>query len=310
MGFRISPYKIIRLVAIIAVLSYGFVEISEFRKKKTKETEKVEKTLDIRKKDFYNSQEEKQKILNQGNETTIASNGDGKSETGQPTVTVKISEANKESQKTDEVQQEKADKEKAAVLKKAQEQKKAEEEAQRKIVDQIAQQKKAAAEKKAREAEAIAAAKKAKELGKTVILNPAPARQLSDELLSNIDYLTPNETELMKITSLSCNDDKEIEKACKYLLEKGVKNVIVTLGENGSMLVNKDLVEKISAFKVKSVDTTAAGDCFNGAFVTALSKGDSLKEAITFASKAAAISVTRKGAISSLPSLKEILDLE
>ena len=94
MGFRISPYKIIRLVAIIAVLSYGFVEISEFRKKKTKETEKVEKTLDIRKKDFYNSQEEKQKILNQGNETTIASNGDGKSETGQPTVTVKISEAN------------------------------------------------------------------------------------------------------------------------------------------------------------------------------------------------------------------------
>ena len=163
MGFRISPYKIIRLVAIIAVLSYGFVEISEFRKKKTKETEKVEKTLDIRKKDFYNSQEEKQKILNQGNETTIASNGDGKSETGQPTVTVKISEANKESQKTDEVQQEKADKEKAAVLKKAQEQKKAEEEDQRKIVDQIAQQKKAAAEKKAREAEEIAAAKKAKE---------------------------------------------------------------------------------------------------------------------------------------------------
>lgn len=163
MGFRISPYKIIRLVAIIAVLSYGFVEISEFRKKKTKETEKVEKTLDIRKKDFYNSQEEKQKILNQGNETTIASNGDGKSETGQLTVTVKISEANKESQKTDEVQQEKADKEKADVLKKAQEQKKAEEEAQRKIVDQIAQQKKAAAEKKAREAEEIAAAKKAKE---------------------------------------------------------------------------------------------------------------------------------------------------
>ena len=163
MGFRISPYKIIRLVAIIAVLSYGFVEISEFRKKKTKETEKVEKTLDIRKKDFYNSQEEKQKILNQGNETTIASNGDGKSETGQPTVTVKISEANKESQKTDEVQQEKADKEKAGVLKKAQEQKKAEEEAQRKIVDQIAQQKKAAAEKKAREAEEIAAEKKARE---------------------------------------------------------------------------------------------------------------------------------------------------
>ena len=160
MSFRINPYKIVRLIAIIAVLSYGYVEIAEFRKKKIEETKKVEKTLDIRKKDFYNSQEEKQKILNQGTEVDVASNSEGT----QPPVTVKISEANKDNQKVEQTQEQKeAAKKKAEAAKKAQEQRKAEEEAQRKIVDQIAQQRKAAAEKKAREAEEIAAAKKAKE---------------------------------------------------------------------------------------------------------------------------------------------------
>ena len=162
MSFRINPYKIIRLVGLIVVLSYGFVEISEFRKKKMQETGKVEKTLNVRKKDFYNSPEEKEKILNPGNEITVITSSNNKTETDQSGVPEQISEANKESQKTDETQQ-KVDKEKAEALKKVKEQKKAEEEAQRKIVDQIAQQKKAAAEKKAREAEAIAAAKKAKE---------------------------------------------------------------------------------------------------------------------------------------------------
>lgn len=162
MSFRINPYKIIRLVGLIVVLSYGFVEISEFRKKKMQETGKVEKTLNVRKKDFYNSPEEKEKILNPGNEITVITSSNNKTETDQSGVPEQISEANKESQKTDETQQ-KVDKEKAEALKKVKEQKKAEEEAQRKIVDQIAQQKKAAAEKKAREAEEIAAAKKAKE---------------------------------------------------------------------------------------------------------------------------------------------------
>ena len=162
MSFRINPYKIIRLVGLIVVLSYGFVEISEFRKKKMQETGKVEKTLNVRKKDFYNSPEEKEKILNPGNEITVITSSNNKTETDQSGVPEQISEANKESQKTDETQQ-KVDKEKAEALKKVKEQKKAEEEAQRKIVDQIAQQKKAVAEKKAREAEAIAAAKKAKE---------------------------------------------------------------------------------------------------------------------------------------------------
>ena len=160
MSFRINPYKIVRLIAIIAVLSYGYVEIAEFRKKKIEETKKVEKTLDIRKKDFYNSQEEKQKILNQGTEVDVASNSEGT----QPSVTVKISEANKDNQKVEQTQEQKeAAKKKAEAAKKAQEQRKAEEEAQRKIVDQIAQQRKAVAEKKAREAEIKEAEKKAKE---------------------------------------------------------------------------------------------------------------------------------------------------
>ena len=164
MSFRINPYKIIRLVGLIVVLSYGFVEISEFRKKKMQETGKVEKTLNVRKKDFYNSPEEKEKILNPGNEITVITSSNNKTETDQSGVPEQISEANKESQKTDETQQ-KVDKEKAEALKKVKEQKKAEEEAQRKIVDQIAQQKKAAAKKAKEQKEAAAREeeKKAKE---------------------------------------------------------------------------------------------------------------------------------------------------
>ena len=162
MSFRINPYKIIRLVGLIAVLSYGFVEISEFRNKKIQETGKVEKKLNIRKKDFYNSPEEKEKILNSGSDITVLTSSNRKTETEQTEATVQNSDENKETKKIDETQQN-VDKEKVETLKKVKEQKKAEEEAQRKIVDQIAQQKKALAEKKAKEAEAIAAAKKAKE---------------------------------------------------------------------------------------------------------------------------------------------------
>ena len=175
MSFRINPYKIVRLIAIIAVLSYGYVEIAEFRKKKIEETKKVEKTLDIRKKDFYNSQEEKQKILNQGTEVDVASDSEGT----QSPVTVKISEANKDNQKVEQTyEQKEAAKKKAEAAKKAQEQRKAEEEAQRKIVDQIAQQRKAAAAKKAKEqkeAAAKEAEKKAKEKAQAQQAQKKPA---------------------------------------------------------------------------------------------------------------------------------------
>ena len=165
MSFRINPYKIIRLVGLIVLLSYGFVEISEFRKKKIQETGKVEKKLNIRKKDFYNSPEEKEKILNSGSDITVLTSSNRKIETEQTDATAQNSEENKETKKIDEVQQN-IDKKKAETLKKAKEEKKAEEEAQRKIVDQIAQQKKVLAEKKAKEQQEAAAReaeKKAKE---------------------------------------------------------------------------------------------------------------------------------------------------
>ena len=160
MSFRINPYKIVRLIAIIAVLSYGYVEIAEFRKKKIEETKKVEKTLDIRKKDFYNSQEEKQKILNQGTEVDVVSDSEGT----QPPVTVKISEANKDNQKVEQTHEQKeAAKKKAEAAKKAQEQRKAEE---------IAAAKKA---KEQKEAAAREAEKKAKEKAQTQQAQKKPA---------------------------------------------------------------------------------------------------------------------------------------
>ena len=149
MSFRINPYKIIRLVGLIAVLSYGLVEISEFRKKKMQETGKVEKKLNIRKKDFYNSPEEKEKILNSGSDITVLTSSNRQTETEQTDATVQNSEENKETKKINEAQQN-VDKKKAETLKKAKEEKKAEEEAQRKIVDQIAHNKKVLAENKAK----------------------------------------------------------------------------------------------------------------------------------------------------------------
>ncbi|MCR5185170.1 MAG: ribokinase, partial [Bacilli bacterium] len=91
-----------------------------------------------------------------------------------------------------------------------------------------------------------------------------------------------------------------------YMVNQGIKNVIVTLGDKGSLLVNKDEVIKVEPHKVDAVDTTAAGDSYLGAFVTALSEGKNVKEAMEFASKVSSITVTRKGAIASLPSLEEI----
>ncbi len=151
------------------------------------------------------------------------------------------------------------------------------------------------------------AVKLAKSKGKTVIFNPAPAaRDLPDDLLANIDYLTPNETELMKLSGLPCDTMKGMEEACRHLLNKGVQNIIVTLGEAGAMWVNEESISRFGALKVQAVDTTAAGDCFNGAFVAGLAEGKSVADSIAFASKAAAICVTGKGAIASLPSRKEL----
>jgi ribokinase len=146
----------------------------------------------------------------------------------------------------------------------------------------------------------------ARHSGATTILNPAPGRKLPPTLLSSIDYLTPNETEIEILAGIKIVDLASAEKAAKKLLLAGVKNVIVTLGINGSLLVTRNRVQKFSSFRVKALDATAAGDAFNGGLAFALGNGDSVDDAIRFASIVAAFSVTRIGAQSSMPTMKEL----
>jgi ribokinase len=139
-----------------------------------------------------------------------------------------------------------------------------------------------------------------------LILNPAPAQKLSEDLLKKVWLITPNETETGLLTGIEVVDSASAGKAAEHLLKMGVKNVIVTLGENGSLLCNENGVEHFKAFEAKAVDTTAAGDVFNGTLAVAITNDKSLQEAITFAAAAAAISVTREGAQPSVPTRAEI----
>jgi len=141
---------------------------------------------------------------------------------------------------------------------------------------------------------------------KKVVLNPAPAAVLSDELLQNLYLITPNETEAELLTGVKVTDEQSALKAASLLHKKGVEVVIITMGAAGAFLLSNGKSEIISAQRVEAIDTTAAGDTFNGALVVALSEGKTTREAIVFANKAAAISVTRIGAQSSVPYRKEI----
>lgn len=143
---------------------------------------------------------------------------------------------------------------------------------------------------------------------KTIILNPAPAiSHLPNEILSKIDYITPNETELSTLTNqpVSTVDDAII--AAQTLLRSGIKHVITTLGEKGAVLVTLEEARHFPALSVKAIDTTAAGDSFNGALAVYLAEGKSIEEAIVFGNQVAAITVTREGAQSSIPFREEIL---
>lgn len=142
---------------------------------------------------------------------------------------------------------------------------------------------------------------------KKVILNPAPAAKLSDELLERLYMITPNETEAEILTGIKVTDEMSALKAATYMHEKGVEIVIITMGSRGAFILANDQYETIPALKVVPVDTTAAGDTFNGALVVALSEGKTISESIVFANKAAAISVTRIGAQSSVPFRSEII---
>ena len=139
-----------------------------------------------------------------------------------------------------------------------------------------------------------------------VILNPAPAGQLSENLLKHTWLITPNETEAEIISGVAITDLPSAEKAATLIQEMGVKNVIITLGETGAYLKSQDFNGLIPGIKVTPVDTTAAGDVFNGALAVAIAEGKVLKEAVSFANKAASIAVTRMGAQASAPYRNEI----
>ncbi len=151
-----------------------------------------------------------------------------------------------------------------------------------------------------------AAVRMAKDNGMIVILNPAPAQRLSDELLSQVSILTPNETEADALTGIFALDEATASDCSDILREKGVETVIITLGGKGAFVNEGGKKYRVSGFKVDPVDTTAAGDVFNGALAVALSKGSALKDAVKFANAAAAISVARPGAQPSIPTLEEI----
>jgi ribokinase len=151
-----------------------------------------------------------------------------------------------------------------------------------------------------------AAAKIAKENGVKVILNPAPAQSLGDDLLECLSVLTPNEIEAEVLSGVKVVDDSSAEQAAKVLLDKGLDSVLITLGPKGVFAANRDGSNLVSGFKVEAVDTTAAGDVFNGALSVALCENPSLDEAIRFASAAGALSVTKLGAQPSAPTRQEI----
>ena len=142
--------------------------------------------------------------------------------------------------------------------------------------------------------------------GIKVILNPAPAQQLPDELMKMLYMITPNETEAELLTGIAVTDLSSGEKAASVLLEKGAKVVVITLGSKGALLVTEGVCELIPTYPVEPIDTTAAGDCFNGALAVALSEGSGLTAAIAFANRAASLSVTRMGAQASAPYRHEL----
>ncbi|HSQ75231.1 MAG TPA: ribokinase [Bacteroidota bacterium] len=146
----------------------------------------------------------------------------------------------------------------------------------------------------------------ARHKGLCVILNPAPARVLPDTLLRCVDYLTPNETEAEILTGVKVTSVRSAEHAARQLRERGVKNVVMTLGARGSLLVNGKGICLYPARRVRAVDTTAAGDAFNGALAYALTTGSNAEEAIPFANDVASLSVTRFGAQISMPTLAEV----
>jgi ribokinase len=152
-------------------------------------------------------------------------------------------------------------------------------------------------------------AKLARNNGTKVILNPAPAKKISDELYKNTWLITPNALEAEILAGVKVHDILSSEKAALFFHEKGVNNVIITLGGSGAFIKTEDFSGIIPAVKVKVVDITAVGDVFNGALAVALAEGRNFKESVIFANKAASIAATRLGAQASAPYRNEVSNL-
>jgi ribokinase len=152
-----------------------------------------------------------------------------------------------------------------------------------------------------------AVVKKATKNSQRVILNPAPAQQLEDGLLKGLFLLTPNETEASLLTGITVSDEATASQAAGIFLNKGVQNMIITMGRQGAWFENATLRLKINAPTVEAIDTTAAGDTFNGALAVAITEKMGWEEAARFAVEAASLSVTRLGAQSSIPYRNDIV---
>ncbi|MBP3916058.1 PfkB family carbohydrate kinase, partial [Clostridium sp.] len=159
----------------------------------------------------------------------------------------------------------------------------------------------------------LEAFKKAKEFGKVTILNPAPAKKINEELLKVTDIIVPNETEAEVLTGITVETLEDANKAGKVFLEKGVKFVVITLGDKGAAVIGKDFCKLVPSYKVNAIDTTAAGDSFIGGLSSKLDFRNINKEtligAVNFGNKVSSISVQRKGAQPSIPYLKEIEEI-
>ncbi len=151
----------------------------------------------------------------------------------------------------------------------------------------------------------------AKNLGIKTVLNPAPASTIDEELLSLCDMLIPNETEFELITGCNARDKESIIHGASVLFDKGVNEVLVTLGENGAIYLNSDgKICEVDAYEVKAIDTTAAGDSFIGGLLTCLSNKKTIEEALEYAMKVGALTVSKQGAQSSLPQMDEVEQFE
>lgn len=142
--------------------------------------------------------------------------------------------------------------------------------------------------------------------GKTIVLNTAPAQKLPDSLLQKVDIVTPNEIEAGALCDMMVENEQDAKKAAQILLDKGVRSVVITLGKNGVFVMTPERSELIPARKVKAVDTTGAGDAFNGGFVTALAEGKDIFEAARFGNIVGALSVTKIGTAPAMPYRDEI----